>query len=172
MSLNQLTTIDVIKTFLEDTQAVAFSVATSKQERYKWVQQTLVKLRYYQLRKADKGVVTHYLMKVTGYSLAQTKRLIKKYRQTSTVKLKTAPRNGFKCRCKSCGIFFLCVWRLEIRFLFARDPGSGFAGSPGCRNLKLRSPAYASPQKRLARIQRVHLIHCQWVPPLIGCMPL
>ena len=58
MCLEQLTTIDAIRQFLDVTQAVAFSVATSKQARYRWAQRTLVKHRYWQLSKADKGVVT------------------------------------------------------------------------------------------------------------------
>ena len=96
MSLEQLTTIDAIDQFLEGTQAVAFSVATNKQERYRWVQKTLVKHRYMLLGKADKGTVTRYLMKVTGYSLAQTKRLIRQYVKTGTVSVKPARGNGFK----------------------------------------------------------------------------
>ena len=51
-------------------------MATDKRERYRWVQKTLVKHRCLLLGKADWGTVTRYLMKVTGYSLAQTKRLI------------------------------------------------------------------------------------------------
>ena len=38
MKLEQLDTLDVISQFLEGTQAVAFSVATTKQERYRWIQ--------------------------------------------------------------------------------------------------------------------------------------
>ena len=96
MSLEQLTTIDAINQFLEGTQAVAFSVAISQQERYRWVQKTLVKHRYMLLGKADKGTVTRYLMKVTGYSLAQTKRLIRQYVKTGTISVKPARHNGFK----------------------------------------------------------------------------
>ncbi len=64
MSLEQLTTIGAIKQFLKGTQAVAFSVATNKNERYSWVQSTLVKHRYMLLSKADKGIITRYLIKV------------------------------------------------------------------------------------------------------------
>jgi len=38
MSLEQLTSIAAIRQFLEGTQAVAFGIATNKQERYQWVQ--------------------------------------------------------------------------------------------------------------------------------------
>ena len=58
MSLEQLTTLDAIKQFLEGTQAVAFKVATDKPERYRWVQKTLVKHRHLQLGKTDRGTVT------------------------------------------------------------------------------------------------------------------
>ncbi len=67
-----------------------------------WVKNTLqgadavVKHRYLQLGKTDRGTVTRYLMKVTGYSLAQTKRLIQQYVKTGTISVKPARGNGFK----------------------------------------------------------------------------
>jgi len=96
MSLKQLTTIDAIKQFLEGTQAVVFNVASHKKERYNWLQSILVQYRYRQLGKADKGVITRYLLKVTGYSHAQTKRLIRQYVKTGFVVVKPSHRNGFK----------------------------------------------------------------------------
>jgi len=98
MKLEQLTTLDAIRDFLEGTQAVAFSVATNKKERYRWVQKTLVQHRYMSLGKLDRGVITRYLIKVTGYSLAQIKRLIRQYVQSGTVSVKLTHRNGFKRR--------------------------------------------------------------------------
>jgi hypothetical protein len=98
MKLEQLTSIGVIRQFLEGTQAVAFNVATSKQERYLWVQKALLKHQYRKLNKPDKGILTRYLMKVTGYSRSQIKRLIQQYLKTSQVMVSTAHRNGFKCR--------------------------------------------------------------------------
>ena len=96
MSLEQLNTIEDVNRFLDGTQAVAFGVATSKSARYRWIQKTLVKQGYLLLGKADKGIITRYLMKVTGYSHAQTKRLIKQYAETGVVTIKPACGNGFK----------------------------------------------------------------------------
>ncbi len=96
MKLEQLTTIDTVRQFLEGTQAVAFCVANSKQDRYRWVQKTLVAFRYFSLGKAEKGLITRYLMKVTGYSHAQVKRLIGQYIKNGRITIKTARRNGFK----------------------------------------------------------------------------
>ena len=149
MSLEQLTTIDAIREFLDGTQAVAFGVAASKEERYRWVRKTLVKLRYYQLGKADKGVVTRYLMKVTGYSLAQVKRLIKQYRQTGTVTVKTARRNGFKRRYSAA----------DIRLLATMDERHNQPSGPVLK--KLCERAYERfgqcEYQRLARISVSHL---------------
>jgi len=96
MSLEQLNTLDDVRHFLDGTQAVIFGVATNKQERYRWVQKTLVKQGYILLGKSEKGLVTRYLMKVTSYSLAQTKRLICQYIKTGKVTVKLARGNGFK----------------------------------------------------------------------------
>ncbi len=96
MSLDQLTTIEAVQQFLNGTQAVAFGIATNKKERYRWIQKTLVKHQYILLSKAHKGVITRYLMKVAGYSLAQTKRLMRQYVKTGTVTVTLARNNGFK----------------------------------------------------------------------------
>ena len=79
MSLEQLNSIDDVRGLLEGTQAVIFGVTATKKERYRWVQKALVKHRYMLLNKAGKGLITRYLMKVTSYSHAQTKRLIQLY---------------------------------------------------------------------------------------------
>jgi transposase InsO family protein len=98
MKLDQLTTIEAVRQFLAGTQAVAFGVANTKHERYQWVQKTLVGFRYFSLGKPDKGLITRYLMKVTGYSHAQMKRLIQQYVKKGTLTLKPARHNGFKPR--------------------------------------------------------------------------
>lgn len=149
MSLEQLTTIDAIKQFLEGTQAVAFSVATSKQERYRWVQKTLVKHSYLLLGKAGKGTVTRYLMKVTGYSLAQTKRLIRQYTQKGTVSVKPARRNGFK----------RLYTEFDIRLLAAMDERHGQPSGAVLKKLCERAYTHfdQSEYQQLAGISVSHL---------------
>jgi len=115
MSLEQLNTIAAVKRFLDGTQDVAISLATTKQARYQWVQKTLAKYQYLLLRKADRGVITRYLMKVTGYSHAQIKRLIQKYKKTGSVRVKLACRNGFNQK----------YTKSDIRLLAAMDKRHG-----------------------------------------------
>ena len=68
MSLEQLTRITAIRQLLEGTQAVAFGIATKKQERYQWVQKNLAKQRHPLLGKTDKNIVT----RLTAYSQGQS----------------------------------------------------------------------------------------------------
>jgi transposase InsO family protein len=149
MSLEQLTTLDAIKQFLDGTQAIAFNVATDKAERYRWVQKTLVKHRYLQLGKIDRGAVTRYLMKVTGYSLAQTKRLIRQYVKTGTISVKPARRNGFK----------RAYTQADIRLLASMDERHGQPSGPVLK--KLCERAYQrfgqADYRRLAGISVSHL---------------
>ena len=109
MSLEQLTTPEEVRAFLKGTQAVVFTVATDKKERYQWVQKSLVKLRYTKRGKADKGLITPYLMKVTGYSHAQTKRLIQQYVKIGKVTVKATRRNRFERRYSATDIRLLAA---------------------------------------------------------------
>ena len=106
-SLEQLTTVDAIRQCLEGTQNVAFSVKTTKQNRYRRVQKALVKHQYIRLNTADKGCVTRYLIKVTDYSRAQVKRLIQKCVKSGTITVKRAPGNGFQRACTDADIRLL-----------------------------------------------------------------
>jgi len=64
MKLEALTTVEQLPHFLQGTQAVAFSVSSDKDKRYRWLQQELVRFDYPSLKKADKGIVIHYLVKI------------------------------------------------------------------------------------------------------------
>ena len=94
MNDTQLETLDQVRQFLEGTETVSFQIE-SKNARYRWLQHTLVKFRYLQLSKADKGLINRYIRKLTGYSPAQVKRLIRQYRQTGRLVRKQRTAKGF-----------------------------------------------------------------------------
>lgn len=149
MKLEQLNSLDAIRQFLEGTQAVAFSVATNKQERYRWVQKILVKHHYMLLSKTDKGIVIRYVMKVTGYSQAQTKRLIQQYVKTGTVTVKSSHRHRFH----------RAYTDADIRLLASMDERHGQPSGPVLK--KLCERAYERDgqleYQRLAGISVAHL---------------
>lgn len=109
MKLEELTTIGQLTDFLAGTQAVAFSVLGSKDECYQWIQKELVLWRYLQLPRADKGVVTRYLMKVSGYSRQQLTRLIGQYRNRGHLQRRQRTVAGFKKKYSATDIALLAT---------------------------------------------------------------
>ena len=95
MNIENLTTIEDLENFIQGNQTVAFKVLGNKNERYQLIQKTLIKFRYLTLSKKDKGTVTRYLIKVTGYSRQQLTRLIKQYKSCGKIMWKPCRINGF-----------------------------------------------------------------------------
>lgn len=87
MSINQLKTVEELEQFLLGTQPVAFCIEGNVSAVYQWVQKTLVSFEYLKQKKCVKGIITQYLIKITGYSRQQIVRLIQQYRETGMVLL-------------------------------------------------------------------------------------
>lgn len=98
MKLDNLNRVEQMRDFLAGTQAVAFTVVTGKEERYRCIESLLCRIGYAKLKRQDKGVVMLFLMKITGYSRAQLKRLIQCYCQTGQLKAKQKTVNGFQSK--------------------------------------------------------------------------
>ena len=96
MNLDSLETLEQIEEFLSGTQPVAFGIASTKQERYDWLQKTLIKWNYQTRSRRERGLLMRFMARVSGYSPAQLKRLIKQQRDTGTVTHRPARSNGFK----------------------------------------------------------------------------
>jgi hypothetical protein len=70
-----------------------------RRSAYEFCHQTLVRFRYKSLGKADKGTVRAYLAKVTGFSRAQTARLIRQHVETGRIRdRRGAPARPFSRR--------------------------------------------------------------------------
>ena len=78
MNDERVQTIEQVKRFLTGSEALDFG-GVSVEERYQWMETVLVRFKYYQLKRAEKGVIRRYIEKVSGYSRAQVSRLIRGY---------------------------------------------------------------------------------------------
>ena len=58
----------------------------------------MIRFRYLSLKKADKGVVIGYILRLTGYSRQQLTLLIKQYRETGQIVRQQRTVNGFTKR--------------------------------------------------------------------------
>ena len=97
MNLKALKNTEELQTFLDGTQAVAFSVPGDKKARYDFIQSTLKQFHYRALNKRQKGIVRRFLLQVTGYSRQQLTRLIQQYLKSGVVQQRgTIKPLGFK----------------------------------------------------------------------------
>jgi len=91
MTLNMtdscVVSIAQIKEFLKVNNAINFT-STSRKEKYKWINDVLNKFGYVRLKsKKDKGLIKKYILKMTGISPRQLKRLVTKKRISGVIVL-------------------------------------------------------------------------------------
>lgn len=101
---------------LESTDAISFQAA-SKTEMYGWVETTLRESRYLKLKKKQRGIVRHYLQKMTGLKKAQVTVLIKQFKKTTRVKVREYQRHSFPKRYTTADITLVAEADLALRCL-------------------------------------------------------
>ena len=83
--LGRLPSFDQLRAFLEGNEPADFEL-TDRGSAYAFIRRTLVRFEYHRLRKPDKGLVSRFLEKVTGFSRAQLNRLIAQHRRTGNIR--------------------------------------------------------------------------------------
>jgi hypothetical protein len=149
MNEKDLIRLDQVSQFLDGTQAVAFTVLSDKDDRYQWIQRTLIRFEYEALKRRDKGLIMQYLIKISGYSRQQLTRLIAQYRHGGRLVRRQRTTQGFSRRYTNADI-------QRIAFLDElHDQPNGFALKKLCER------AYClfndSDYERLATISVGHL---------------
>jgi transposase len=109
MNIKDLKSIDELGAFLSGTQRIVFEVASNKDERYRWIENTLCQFSYMTLSRSDKGLLIRYLVKVSGYSRQQLTRLLKQYRDTGHLVRRQRTEKGFTRRFSPQDIRLLAV---------------------------------------------------------------
>jgi len=94
MDDSDLLSVAQIKAFLGSSALVNFK-GISRKQKYQWIENTLNRFRYSNLKKNDKGIVRNYIIQMTGFSPAQIGRLIKKKDETGKVLASSTRRNSF-----------------------------------------------------------------------------
>ena len=79
MNDSRLANINQLKQFLKGSQKLDLSLRKAGiDDKYKFINQTADRFKYFQLRRKEKRVVLAYLKKITGYKKAQLYRLLKR----------------------------------------------------------------------------------------------
>jgi hypothetical protein len=90
----RIVSIPELEQLLAGTVSLQFQAA-DKAETYAWIAATLKGYHYSKLRKHERGVVSAYIQKMTGYSSAQTKRLIHSWKRDTKLVRKTYMHHSF-----------------------------------------------------------------------------
>ena len=94
MSDENLRTVEEIEGFLEGSDHHEFRIE-SVEEKKRWIEGILKRFGYLTLKRRGRGTIRRYIQKVTGYSRAQTERLIGEYRNRGNIRKKpTAGKRG------------------------------------------------------------------------------
>ena len=140
--------LEQIRAFLEASDEVQFE-GRHREEVYSWVEQILRQQDYLKLKRSGRGLVRHYLEKMTGRSRAQVTRLITRYQGGEAVQPKRYRRHRFPSR----------YTRADIELLASLDEAHETLSGPATVKLLERAyydfedPAYA----RLAQLSVAHL---------------
>ena len=90
LQTHRVRTLDQVRSFLAGTEPVEVQ-PLDRSARYEFVARTLRRFGYWQLGKADKGVVRGFVGKVSGLSRAQLTRLIAQHRSTGCIRGRRGP---------------------------------------------------------------------------------
>jgi transposase InsO family protein len=96
MKLDNLKTVAEMEAFLAGNQPIAFTVASSKDERYEFVDGILKRFAYSRLKRREKGIVIKFLRKISGYSRQQLTRMIERHSECGELKRFQKTTNGFE----------------------------------------------------------------------------
>ena len=148
MNNERLQTIEQVKQFLEGSEGVGFRGVTVE-EKYDWIERTLVRFRYNRLKRAEKGVIRRYIEKVSGYSRAQVSRLIGEYKQRGRLSRTQYRRHRFPRRYPLS----------DIELLARTDELHGYLSGPATKKIMEREyRVYGHLEFRnISRISIAHL---------------
>lgn len=90
LNTQSLRSLDEVRAFLDGNAPVDFA-APAGAARYRWLELTLQQFDYARLKRADKGLLRDFLIKVTGYSRAQLTRLIRQWRTQRQISDRRGP---------------------------------------------------------------------------------
>ncbi len=127
MNDERLQTIEQVTQFLEGSKALELR-GVSVEERYHWIEGVLERLKYYRLKRAQKGVIRRYIEKVSGYSRAQASRLIGEYNRRGCLRKAQYRRHRFPRRYTAS----------DIALLARTDELHGYLSGPATRKIMER----------------------------------
>lgn len=102
MNDENVLSIAQLRNFLSGVGAVKFSINSrgnlNRQEMYDWVGNLLSKVKYFSLKKKERGIVIGYAKSITGLSKGHIKKLIRRKKKYGKLRLSETKKNSFPLR--------------------------------------------------------------------------
>jgi integrase-like protein len=144
-----------IEAFLAASDSVRF-VGSSREELYKWVERLLCHHEYVLQKRRAKGFLRGYVERMTGFSRAQSTRLIGSYVKAGRIVPKPSLRPRFQRR----------YTPADVELLASVDRAHEQLSGPATRHiLKREFEVYGKPEfERLAKLSNGHLYNLRLSP--------
>ena len=86
MNDSNIVSVAQLRELVKLTSKIEFNSSSTKEEMYKWIEEVLMRLRYFSLKKKkERGIVISYLKQMTGLSRGHMKKLIKRKRKNGRI---------------------------------------------------------------------------------------
>lgn len=96
MNDSNIRSVAQLRELVKFTNSVKFNSSSTKEEMYKWIEEALMKFRYFSLKsKKERGIVLSYIKQMTGLSRGHVKKLAKRKRVRGRIIRITSTRNYF-----------------------------------------------------------------------------
>jgi len=148
MNDGNVQTIEQVRQFMGGSEALEFR-ALSVGEKYKWIEEVLIRFRYHRLKRVEKGVIRQYIERITGYSRSQVSRLITEYKQRGRIKQAPYRRHRFPRK----------YTPAEVMLLAKTDELHGWLSGPATKKIMEREyEVYGHTEfENISRISVAHL---------------
>lgn len=94
MNDSHMISIAQIKEFAKLTENIEFK-ASSRKEKYEWIEEVLARFKYFSLKKKNKSIVKSYMIRMTSFSDAQITRLVAKKKRTGKIAVNYENHHSF-----------------------------------------------------------------------------
>ena len=94
MNDSHIISITQIKELLKITNSIKFK-SVSRKERYQWIEQVLIRFRYFGLNKKEKGIVRKYIIQMTGLSKSRLTKIITRKKKFGKLWLGSTRKHRF-----------------------------------------------------------------------------
>ncbi len=96
MNDSNIRSVAQLRELVKLTNRVEFTSSSTKEEMYKWVEEVLMRLKYFSLKKKkERGIVISFIKQMTGLSRGHVKKLIKRKKRNGRILRITGTRHYF-----------------------------------------------------------------------------